>query len=143
MSRKACGSSTNGFTKIGMQPKPRSITAYVAQADFLTDYAWHARGTGYSNKVTKEGWRLFAERLAKARESLEKSMNFEPKCPMWWRVCITLARGQGWSRDDFEKLFQAAKAFEPQFWGYDVAKGRISFAAMVRSAWGMGIYPYV
>jgi hypothetical protein len=104
--------------------KPRSVTAHVAHADFLTDYAWHARGTGYSNKVTKEGWRLFAERLAKARESLEKSMDFKPKCPVWWRVWMTLAKGQGWSREDFEKLFQAAKAFEPQFWGYDVAKAQ-------------------
>jgi len=102
--------------------KPRSITASVAHADFLTDYAWHARGGGYSNTVTKEGWRLFGGRLAKAREFLEKSMNFEPKCPVWWRVCMTLAEGQGWSRDDFEKLFQNAKAFESQFWGYDVAK---------------------
>jgi hypothetical protein len=102
--------------------KPRSITASVAHAEFFIDYAWHARGGGYSNTVTKEGWRLFAERLAKAREFLEKSMNFEPKCPVWWRVCMTLAKGQGWSRDDFEKLFQDAKAFESQFWGYDVAK---------------------
>ena len=102
--------------------KPGSITAYVAHADFLTDYAWHARGNGYTNKVTKEGWRLFAERLAKASEVLEKSINFKPKCLVWWRVCMTLAKGQGWSREDFEKLFQAVKAFEPQFWGYDVAK---------------------
>ncbi|HEY2626955.1 MAG TPA: DUF4034 domain-containing protein [Candidatus Udaeobacter sp.] len=84
--------------------KPRSITASVAHAGFLIDYAWHARGSGYSNKVTKEGWRLFAERLAKASEILEKSINFNPKCPVWWRICMTLAKGQGWSREDFEKL---------------------------------------
>jgi hypothetical protein len=102
--------------------KPRSITAYVAHARFLTEYAWHARGTGYSNTVTKEGWHLFAQRLAKAKEFLDKSTDFEPKCPMWWHTRMTVAKGQGWRRDDFENLFQEAKAFEPQFWGYDVAK---------------------
>ena len=102
--------------------KPHSITARVAHADFFTEYAWHARGTGYSNKVTKEGWRLFGERLTKAEELLNKSAEFEPKCPMWWRVRMTVARGQGWSWDDYERLFQEAKAFEPGFWSYDIAK---------------------
>ena len=102
--------------------KPRSITACVAHAGFFTEYAWHARGTGYSNAVTKEGWRLFGERLAKAKEVLDHSAHFEPKCPMWWRVRMTVALGQGWSWDEYEKLFQEAKAFEPEFWSYDVAK---------------------
>jgi len=102
--------------------KPHSITARVAHADFFTEYAWHARGTGYNNKVTKEGWRLFGERLTKAEELLNKSAEFEPKCPMWWRVRMTVARGQGWSWDDYERLFQEAKAFEPGFWSYDIAK---------------------
>jgi hypothetical protein len=104
--------------------KPRSITARVAHADFFTAYAWRARGTDYSDKVTKEGWRLFDERLAQAAELLNKSAEFEPKCPMWWHVRMTVALGQGWSWDDHERLFQEAKAFEPEFWGYDVAKAR-------------------
>jgi hypothetical protein len=102
--------------------KPRSITACVAHADFFAEYAWHARGTGYSNTVTKEQWRLFDERLAKAEQLLDRSAEFEPKCPVWWLVRMTVARGRAWDWDDHERLFQEAKAFEPQFWGYDVAK---------------------
>jgi hypothetical protein len=102
--------------------KPHSITAHVAHASFFIDYAWHARGTSYSDKVTKEGWRLLAERLGKAKQLLDRSLDFQPKCPMWWRERMTLARGQQWSHDDFDRLFEEAKAFEPQFWGYDVAK---------------------
>ena len=30
--------------------------------------------------------------------------------------------GEGWSWDDYERLFQEAKAFEPGFWSYDIAK---------------------
>ena len=102
--------------------KPRSITAHVAHADFLIDYAWHARGSGFANTVTKEGWRLFSERLAKAQQFLDESVDFEPRCPMWWLVRMTLARGQSWNWDDYQSLFQEAKAFEPGFWSYDVAK---------------------
>lgn len=102
--------------------KPNSITAYVAHADFWTGYAWHARGSGYANKVTKEGWRLFTDRLDRAKALLDKSANFEPKCPMWWRVYMQIALGQGWNWDEYERLFQEAKRFEPQFWSYDVAK---------------------
>jgi hypothetical protein len=102
--------------------KPRSIAAHVAHAHFFTDYAWHVRGTGFADSVEKENWRLFADRLAQAKDLLDKSASFESKCPMWWRVRMTVAQGQAWSRDDYEKLFQEAKAFEPEFWGYDVAK---------------------
>lgn len=41
---------------------PESVAAILALAQFYEDYAWKARGGGYSNSVTKEGWRLFGER---------------------------------------------------------------------------------
>src|SRR5439155_12509980 len=31
--------------------KPRSITAHIAHADFLIEYAWHARGNKFADKV--------------------------------------------------------------------------------------------
>src|ERR1043166_1423971 len=102
--------------------KPRSITAYVAHADFLIEYAWHARGSKFANKVTKEGWRLFEQRLAEAKQLLDASAVFEPKCPMWWSCALRVALGQGWSWDDYERLFQEAKAFDPQWWYYDMGK---------------------
>jgi len=104
--------------------KPQSITAHVAHARFFTDYAWHARGSGFGDTVTKEGWRLFAERLARAKKLLDESAGLEPKCPMWWRVRMTVAQGQGWNREDYENLFQEAKTFEPGFWSYDIAKAQ-------------------
>ncbi len=52
---------------------PMSITARIAYADFFTDYAWHARGTDFADKVTEEGWRLFAERIGLAQKTLAES----------------------------------------------------------------------
>jgi len=108
--------------KAWIAAKPNSITARVAHADFFTTYAWHARGNDYADKVTPEGWRQFEERLQQARETLEKARELQPKCPMWWRVQMTVALGQSWSRADYDALFDEAKKFEPTFWSYDLAR---------------------
>ncbi len=103
---------------------PDSITARVGHADFLTSYAWNARGTGYSNEVTEEGWRLFHERIEAARITLDKAKKLPKKCPVWWQVQMKVALGQSWSKADFAKLFEEAKAFEPQYFPYDLAQAK-------------------
>jgi hypothetical protein len=69
--------------------------------------------------VTEEGWRLFGERLASARQVLEESRTLTEKDPYWWSVAFTVALGQGWEREEVETLLEEAKAFEPKFWKYD------------------------
>ena len=105
-----------------IEAKPQSITARVAYANFLVDYAWHARGGGWADTVTQTGWRLFEDRLADALKVLDDSASLKEKCPMWWRVRMTVALGQGWQRAEYEKLFTEAKEMEPEFFSYDVAR---------------------
>ena len=102
---------------------PNSVTARVAHADFLCDYAFHARGYGFAKTVTRQGWQLLTQRLAQAQKILNDVKDWEPKCPMWWQVYMRVGLGQGWSRSDYENLFAEAKAFEPQWWSYDVLRG--------------------
>lgn len=102
--------------------KPESISARVAYADFLTEYAWHARGTGFSDTVTKEGWRLFGERLKTARNVLEEARALKQKDPCWWLTALTVALGQGWDHAQYRVLLDEAHAFEPTFWGYDTSR---------------------
>ena len=103
---------------------PTSITARVAYADFFTDYAWHARGTGFADKVTKEGWRLFGERLASASKKLAEARWLTDKDPFWWEVALGVALGQHWPKNEYDQLLEQAKAFEPKFWAYDIARAR-------------------
>jgi Domain of unknown function (DUF4034) len=95
--------------------RPQSITARVALADFLTKYAWQARGADWANKVTPEGWDLFAERLSAATKVLGDARSLETKDPHWWFVAQTVALGQGWDRATYERLFAEAIAFEPEY----------------------------
>lgn len=100
---------------------PQSITARVAYAKFMTAYAWQARGSGYANEVTEEGWNGFRERLAKAHTILDQSKSLAP-CPVWWSARMKVALGQQEPPAEYEALFQQAKALEPLFFGYDIAR---------------------
>lgn len=102
--------------------QPDSITARVAYAEFLTEYAWRARGGGYVDTVKEEGWKLFGERLAAARKTLEVARGLPEKDPHWWLTALTVALGQGWDAGQYEVLLAEAHAFEPKFWGYDIAR---------------------
>jgi hypothetical protein len=102
--------------------KPESISARVAYADFLADYAWQARGSGFADSVTDKGWQLFGERLAAARKVLEQARALEEKDPCWWRTALTVALGQGWEPEQFQVLLAEAHAFEPKFWLYDTSR---------------------
>lgn len=99
---------------------PQSATARVSHAQFMVEYAWHARGSDYADKVTEEGWRLFRERLATARKILDESKSLSP-CPVWWSVRLKVALGQGEDRPDYEALFQEAKRAEPRFFYHDLS----------------------
>jgi hypothetical protein len=102
--------------------KPTSVTARVAYARFLADYAWQARGSGYANTVSKEGWRLFGDRLAAARKVLMDSRALKENDPCWPMRMLTVALGQNWDRPSYDALMAEAHASEPKFWGYDMSR---------------------
>ncbi len=58
------------------------VLAGVNRGEFLVDYAWVARGSGWASTVTEEGWDLFHERLARAKTVLEAVKAHEPLCWM-------------------------------------------------------------
>ena len=102
--------------------KPASITARTAQMDFLVSYAWHARGSDYANRVTPEGWRLFAERFREAHQVFDGSKDLPEKCPQWWSVALALGLGEEWPREEYDRVWAAGKAYEPTFWAFDTRR---------------------
>lgn len=108
--------------KAWIAAKPESITAKVAYADFLVDYAWQARGSDYADKVTQEGWKLFGERLAAASEVLKEGLKLRDKDPMLGRVFLQVALGQSWPKAVYDTFMQKLHKEEPKFWGYDTAR---------------------
>ena len=108
------------FDKIAAWKKmfPDSITEPVVEAEGLTHYAWVARGCGFANTVTDEGWRLMSERLAQARQVLETAAKKPARCPGWYAAMQLVALGQGWDLEKYDRLFKEAVSKEPTYYEY-------------------------
>jgi len=98
--------------------KPSSVTARVALAGAYTNYAWEARGSDYTDTVTKSGWKLFAQRIDKAREILEEASTLKAKCPHWYVVMQRVALAESWGLAKATALLDQAVAFEPDYHYY-------------------------
>ena len=98
--------------------KPKSITAQVALAESYASYAWYARGGSTSDTVTGSGWKLFGQRLDKAKEILDEASSLEQKCPEWYAVMQEVALGQGWEIARETALFEGAIAFDPSYYQF-------------------------
>jgi len=97
---------------------PNSITARVTLAWFYNFYGWNARGGGFANTVTDEGWRLLAERAAMGRKVLEEAQSLPTKCPEWFLVMMSFARAEDWDEGQKKALFEQAVAFDPDYYYY-------------------------
>ena len=80
--------------------------------------AWKARGDGYSNTVTKEGWKGFNNHLAEARTTLTQAWNLQPGFPLAPCRMMTVALGDS-GADEMRLWFDrtvSAQLDYPQAW---------------------------
>jgi hypothetical protein len=98
------------------QSSPASPTPRIALAQTYLRFAWKARGHGYSNTVTPEGWALFRERVNSARSTLEQSAVLAENSPHWYLEMQGVALDQQWDRAAFDALAERALAHEPGYY---------------------------
>jgi hypothetical protein len=97
---------------------PHSITAPIALAESYVRFGWDARGGGYADSVSDSGWKLMAERAAKAKAILEENAELAKKCPDWYLAMQLVAQAQGWDLVQARALYEKAVAFEPGYQYY-------------------------
>ena len=97
---------------------PESPTPRIALAATYVKFADKARGSGYANTVSEQGWKLDAERNQLALRTLVDAANLKEKCPFWFEVMQQIALGGGWTKQEAKDLFQQAVAFEPDYYHY-------------------------
>jgi tetratricopeptide (TPR) repeat protein len=98
---------------------PDSAAAPVARASCLTSYAWRARGGGWADSVSADGWRLFHDRLQEAASVLAQSKH---KNPRWYLISQRVALGQGWDRDKYDALVGECRKQYPTYYPTIFAK---------------------
>ena len=99
-----------------------SPTPRIALAQAYLTFAWKARGNGFANTVTQQGWALFVERVQSARTTLEEARAFSTNCPEWYRAMQTVALAQGWPRKQVDQLVQDAVIHDPGYYYFALAE---------------------
>jgi hypothetical protein len=95
--------------------RTNSITARVAMANDLVTFAWKARGDGFADTVTEEGWQLFNQRLNEAVKVLDTAKPLKEQCPYWWSVKLETDLGLSTDRPQYDATFEEATNAWPDY----------------------------
>lgn len=92
---------------------PDSSVALTYKGKYHVEWAWEARGNGWANTVTPDGWRLMRERLDMAAASLEKAWEMDNSNAEAATSMLTVELGQGQGRGRMEQWFKRAMEADP------------------------------
>ncbi len=86
--------------------KPTSPAALLAKVKKHIDKGWRARGGGYANTVTPEGWEVFRRELRRARDVLDDHPELQ-RLPTALALAFDIALGLDASSSELEAIFTA------------------------------------
>lgn len=95
---------------------PQSPTPLVALGYLYIRFGWIARGSGYTDTVSQEGWRLLDQRVRKAKGYLEQAAALKIQDPCIYPALIKVALGlSDLPRDYMEQAYERGVALEPNY----------------------------
>jgi len=104
---------------------PKESVSWLVKGEAHLQMAWQARGGGYADNVTSEGWKLFREHLTTAESSLKKAWQLNPTDGQIPTLMIRVDEGQQKSREDMELWFTRAMLANPD--NYDACKNKLHY----------------
>lgn len=94
---------------------PASATPRTALALAHMHYAWSARGEGWANEVTPEGWEGFQRHLELAEKWCVEAESKPEKDPQLYATWITVAMGSCSEDSVLRGLFEKGFALDPEY----------------------------
>jgi hypothetical protein len=92
-------------------PNDANVLALKGRA--YVDWAWEARGGGWANTVTPQGWKDMAARLDEASAALTRAWQLDPDDADVAVEMINVELGRNGDRDVMEAWFKRAMAADP------------------------------
>ena len=81
--------------------------------EFLSSYAWDARGGGWAREVPPQAWQDFHSRLTRAKEMLTRAWEMNHANADAAALMITIEMGIGEGPADMERWFARAMEADP------------------------------
>jgi hypothetical protein len=104
---------------------PNESISWLLKGEAYNIVAANARGSGYANTVTEEGWKGFSENLAVAENSLKRAWELNPKDARIAVTMIWIVNDQGQSRDQMELWFN--RAMENNTNDYEACQAKLNY----------------
>jgi thiol-disulfide isomerase/thioredoxin len=104
---------------------PNSAQTWLMKGKAHIELAWYARGGGFADKVTPEGWIGFSNHLQIAEQALEKAWKLDPHDPRVPTSMLRVEEGQGRGRDRMELWFKRAMELAPA--NYDACRAKLHY----------------
>ncbi len=106
--------------KSWMSKKPQSTAARLALSETYIKYAWFARGSGYADTVTEDGWARYRERIETAKKVLDEDPKIKEKSPRAFDEYGTVALAQGMDKDKYLQLVDECHRLYPTYLDIDL-----------------------
>ena len=105
--------TSGSFQSIFSNRWPETELSLLLKGETHYQMAWHARGGGYANKVTPEGWKGFQDHLAVADDALNRAWKIDSKDVRIPNLMIKLAEAMQKSRPEMDAWFDRAMDLNP------------------------------
>jgi tetratricopeptide (TPR) repeat protein len=99
-----------------MRQRPGSTSAWLMRGVHSMKWAWEARGSGYAETVSPQGFELFFERLAQAEAELYRAAELDPDDPTPWAALVMVGVGAQVGREQLWERFEQAIRRYPHHW---------------------------
>ena len=93
-----------------IKARPNSSAAKILLAEIMRDYAWRARGSGFANTVTSDGWKAMEQRINEAWSLLQQ---VKPKPADWYMVASRVSLGKHLSKPEYNAMVDESRKLYP------------------------------
>jgi membrane associated rhomboid family serine protease len=92
-----------------------SVMADLAEAMYLSDWAWTARGSGFANSISPQNLAIYEYRTEMAAASLADVAERAANNPLWYTLSLNVGLDQTKDKQELRDIFDQGRAKAPNY----------------------------